>query len=55
MAKLNQDKEKIKMNISIDKELQDRIVAYCQKDERSMSSLISLAVKEYLANREEEG
>ena len=48
MSKLTQDKKKVKMNISIDQELQDRMIAYCQKDERSMSSLISLALKEYL-------
>lgn len=54
MAKLNDNITKIKMNISIDKELQDRMVAYCQKDERSMSSLVSLALKEYLANHEKE-
>lgn len=54
MAKVTEDKKKIKMNISIDKELQDRMIKFCQLDERSMSSLVSLALKEYLAKREKE-
>jgi metal-responsive CopG/Arc/MetJ family transcriptional regulator len=54
MSKLNDDKKKIKMNITMDAELQDRMIKFCQKEERSMSSLISLALKEYLSTREKE-
>lgn len=54
MAKVTEDAKRIKMNITIEKELQDRMVKFCQKEERSMSSLASLALKEYLAKHEKE-
>lgn len=54
MAKLTEDKKKLKMNITMDEELQDRMIKFCQREERTMSSLISLALKEYLANHEKE-
>lgn len=54
MSKLNDDKKKLKMNITMEEELQERMIKFCQKEERSMSSLISLALKEYLANHEKE-
>lgn len=46
---------KVRMNITMDKELQDRMIAVCQLEERTMSSLISLALKAYLPSREKEG
>lgn len=54
MAKVTEDKKKVKMNISFDPELQDRAIKFCQKEERSVSSLVSLALKEYLAKHEKE-
>ena len=52
MAKVNSDSNKVRLNITLDKELQDRMISVCQKEERSMSSLISLAVKQYISNKE---
>jgi predicted transcriptional regulator len=54
VAKLTEDKKKLKMNITMDEELQDRMIKFCQKEERTMSSLISLALKEYLSTHEKE-
>lgn len=54
MSKVNEKKKLIKMNITMDEELQNRMIKFCQQEERSMSSLISLALKEYLNNHEKE-
>lgn len=41
----------IKQNFSIQPELLKRIIAFCQKDERSMSYVVQKAVDQWLKER----
>jgi metal-responsive CopG/Arc/MetJ family transcriptional regulator len=45
---------KDRLNITLDKELVARMMKICQREERSLSSLISLALKAYLPTKEKE-
>jgi metal-responsive CopG/Arc/MetJ family transcriptional regulator len=54
MSKVSGNK-KIRMDITIDPELQDEMIIICQKEERSMSNLITLALKQYIAAYKEKG
>ena len=51
MPKINQT-NKIRMDITIDPELQERMVKVCQVEERSMSNLITIALKQYISEYE---
>jgi len=53
MSKLNNNK-KVRMDITIDPELQDKLIEICQKEDRSMSNLITIALKQYIANYKKE-
>jgi metal-responsive CopG/Arc/MetJ family transcriptional regulator len=44
--------KKIRMDITIDPELQERMIKVCQAEERSMSNLITVALKQYISNYE---
>jgi predicted transcriptional regulator len=48
MTKLSNNK-KIRMDITIDPDLQERMIKVCQAEERSMSNLITIALKQYIA------
>jgi metal-responsive CopG/Arc/MetJ family transcriptional regulator len=51
MSKLPVNK-KIRMDITIDPELQDKMIEICQAEERSMSNLITVALKQYISEYE---
>ena len=40
---------KIPQNISIDPDLRDTLVTICQLEDRSISSLVRIAIKQYIA------
>lgn len=44
--------KKIRMDITIDPELQNRMIKVCQKEDRSMSNLITVALKQYISKYE---
>lgn len=41
-------KPKTRMDITIDPDLQERLVKACQREERTMSNMITVALKKYL-------
>ena len=44
--------KKIRMDITIDPELQNRMIKVCQMEDRSMSNLITVALKQYISKYE---
>ncbi len=51
MPRINPSK-KIRMDITIDPDLQEQMIKVCQAEDRSMSNLITIALKQYISNYE---
>lgn len=47
-------KKKVKQNIAIDPELLDRVITYCQKEERLISWVVSKAIASWLESHDTE-
>jgi hypothetical protein len=45
-------KKKIRMDITIDPELQEKMIKVCQAEDRLMSNLITVALKQYIFSYE---
>lgn len=44
----------VRINVTMPPELQDRLIRYCQEEERTMSWVIDKALREWLRERGEE-
>ena len=52
--KKQDDDKYVRVNVTMPPELQDRLIRYCQEEERTMSWVIDKALREWLRERGEE-
>ena len=53
--KIDPTKKKVKQNVVLDPDLLDRVITYCQKEERSISWVAGKAIAEWMEKHERAG